>query len=624
MPFGDLVEGPIERTPSRVVEEIDLCAVVLVHEIPYTDPDQTDRPVPAGVVPEPQSDPGQLEPVVGRSSECLAPGEERVFSRSSPVRELQLEYDRGGQPAVRAQASGDGLGMRPDGLADHRTIHLVAGKRVLFPVRTAPSAGNDGSGIEAAGEGAGSRGEGTERALEVPVGCVGEVSDRSDPDARQACSRGRTDSPDAIDRKRPEKALRVAGSDLHQAIGFRKRARDLGHEAAGADSNGDREPGGLANPSPDPFADPACPAEEAQRAGDVEIGLVERERFDHRRELAKDPLNDSGHFRVSRHAAGEEDPAGAEPARFDGGHRGVHAESPGLVGGRRDHTPRAGPSHDDRPSAELRVVVLFDRGVEGVEIRVQDRPRAVHGPILAVEARNASRRRARFPWHFRVIRSAFVAYYGVFLDLRGRSCRVIGGGRIALGKVEGLLAAGARVRVISPEVVDQLEVLVDGGDVEWLPRAWRRGDLAGAFLAIAATDDSRINREVAAEAERLRIPVNVVDVKRLCSFIAPATLQRGDLQIAVSTGGGAPALAGIVRDRIADLVGPEYETTVAILQEARRRLRESAATPEQRRETLLDLARSRLPEHVRNRDLAAIEGLLVDALGDEAWEPEPF
>ncbi len=136
------------------------------------------------------------------------------------------------------------------------------------------------------------------------------------------------------------------------------------------------------------------------------------------------------------------------------------------------------------------------------------------------------------------------AYYPVFLDLRNRPVVVIGGGRVAARKVAGLVEAGARVRVIAPRVIApvQAEAVVR--------RRYRKGDLKGAVLAFAATDDRAVNQAVALEARRRRIPVNVADSLEECTFLAPARLTRGAVQIAISTSGTNPRLAKELRKRL--------------------------------------------------------------------------
>jgi siroheme synthase-like protein len=136
------------------------------------------------------------------------------------------------------------------------------------------------------------------------------------------------------------------------------------------------------------------------------------------------------------------------------------------------------------------------------------------------------------------------AYYPIFLDLRDRPVVVVGGGRVALRKVTGLLEAGARVRVIAPRTAPRLRAY----RIE--RRRYRPGDLRGAVLAFAATDDRAVNHAVAGEARRRRIPVNVADSVDDCTFLVPARLQRGDLHIAISTSGRDPRLAKATRRQL--------------------------------------------------------------------------
>src|SRR5512141_3240996 len=135
------------------------------------------------------------------------------------------------------------------------------------------------------------------------------------------------------------------------------------------------------------------------------------------------------------------------------------------------------------------------------------------------------------------------AYYPIYLQLQDQPCVVIGGGRIAEGKVEGLLAAGARVTVISPDLTPRLQDLADQNEIRHIARAYQPGDLADAFVVISAIDQAEINHQVWSEASANRQLVNVVDDPPRCNFIAPAIVRKGDLTIAISTGGKAPALA---------------------------------------------------------------------------------
>jgi precorrin-2 dehydrogenase / sirohydrochlorin ferrochelatase len=166
-----------------------------------------------------------------------------------------------------------------------------------------------------------------------------------------------------------------------------------------------------------------------------------------------------------------------------------------------------------------------------------------------------------------------VALYPLFLDITGRRCVVVGGGPIAEGKVNGLLAASAEVTVISPAVTDGLAEAVRAGRIGHRRRVYRDGDLAGAALAFAATGDVAVNAAVAGEGGRRGVWVNAADDPAHCDFILPSVLRRGALAIAVSTGGASPALARAVREELERHVGDEYATLVDVASEVRGALR---------------------------------------------------
>lgn len=178
-------------------------------------------------------------------------------------------------------------------------------------------------------------------------------------------------------------------------------------------------------------------------------------------------------------------------------------------------------------------------------------------------------------------------YYPVYLNLRGHRVLVIGAGPVAWQKVSALLQSGASITVVAPDAHPEIEGWARQGKLEWRPRRYRTEDLKGARLVIAATDDKALQRRVAAEARARRVWVNVVDVTPLCDFIAPATVVRGDLQIAVSTGGGSPGLAKFVRRRLEQCIGPEYADLLALLQRLRPTL---LAFPNEKRAAILNAA----------------------------------
>jgi len=150
-------------------------------------------------------------------------------------------------------------------------------------------------------------------------------------------------------------------------------------------------------------------------------------------------------------------------------------------------------------------------------------------------------------------------YYPIYVQLYEQPCVVIGGGKIAEGKVEGLLAAGAKVTIVSPCLTSRLHTLVEQNQITYIARMYQPGDLAGAFIVICATDQTEINHQVWQEASANRQLVNVVDDTPRCNFIAPATLRKGDLTVAISTGGKAPALAVRLKERLQEQIGTEYE-----------------------------------------------------------------
>jgi uroporphyrin-III C-methyltransferase / precorrin-2 dehydrogenase / sirohydrochlorin ferrochelatase len=159
--------------------------------------------------------------------------------------------------------------------------------------------------------------------------------------------------------------------------------------------------------------------------------------------------------------------------------------------------------------------------------------------------------------------------YPVNLDLQGRRCVVVGGGKIAEDKIKGLLEAGANVRVIAPELTVGLEELSANNQVEVNRKWYSTGDLDGAFLAIAATDDTATNALVFAEAEELKVLLCSVDDIDHCHFAAPATVRRGDFLMTLSTAGKAPALAKRLRRELGASFGPEWGALVDVLSEAR-------------------------------------------------------
>jgi siroheme synthase-like protein len=166
--------------------------------------------------------------------------------------------------------------------------------------------------------------------------------------------------------------------------------------------------------------------------------------------------------------------------------------------------------------------------------------------------------------------------YPVSLVVAGKECVVVGGGTVATRKVAGLVAAGAKVRVIAPEVCEEIRAM----PVEVVQRPYQSGDLDVAWLVIAATDDPEINQQVHADGRQARVWVNAADDPDACSFLLPAVVRQGPITVAVSTSGHSPALAGWLKDQIAAQIGPEMALLAELLSEARDELKAAGRSTE--------------------------------------------
>jgi precorrin-2 dehydrogenase / sirohydrochlorin ferrochelatase len=160
--------------------------------------------------------------------------------------------------------------------------------------------------------------------------------------------------------------------------------------------------------------------------------------------------------------------------------------------------------------------------------------------------------------------------FPMFVKLDGRQVLVVGAGKIGEPKIGGLLETGARIRVVSLDASPTVRQWAREGKLELELRAFTVDDLAGAFLAVVATNSRTLNERVYREAQRRGVLCNVVDVPDLCDFFYPAMVRRGDLQIAVSTGGKSPSLAQTIRQQLEKQFGPGYAAWVAELGETRK------------------------------------------------------
>ena len=211
-------------------------------------------------------------------------------------------------------------------------------------------------------------------------------------------------------------------------------------------------------------------------------------------------------------------------------------------------------------------------------------------------------------------------YYPVYIQLREQPCVVVGGGKIAEGKVEGLLAAQANVTLISPDLTARLRDLLEEKQITYLGRAYQVGDLTGAFLVICATDQAEINHQVWQEASANRQLVNVVDDTPRCNFIAPSILRKGDLTIAISTSGKAPALAVRLKERLQRDLGPEYERFLELAGELREPLARHVPDFETRKALWYELVDSEILDVLARGDETLAREIISRVVGFE-FEP---
>jgi precorrin-2 dehydrogenase/sirohydrochlorin ferrochelatase len=208
-------------------------------------------------------------------------------------------------------------------------------------------------------------------------------------------------------------------------------------------------------------------------------------------------------------------------------------------------------------------------------------------------------------------------YYPILLDLNRKLCVIVGGGRVAERKVRSLLQAGARVKVISPHLILSLERLKENRKIIHRQRSFRTGDLEGAFLAIAATDDRQANERVFSQSLQRKIPVNVVDDPVHSSFIVPSLVQQGDLIIAISTSGKSPALAKALRQKFQKEIGPEYIFLLKLLGALRKKILSMKLGQKRNQVILRRLAGANLLPWIRKNDDTALEKQITKLLGFE-------
>ena len=202
-------------------------------------------------------------------------------------------------------------------------------------------------------------------------------------------------------------------------------------------------------------------------------------------------------------------------------------------------------------------------------------------------------------------------FYPIHLDVTGKRCVIIGGGKVAYRKACSLKESGADVVVVSPEVCSEM---VNEEELVLIKKEYEECFLDGALLVIAATDNEAINKKVTLDAEKRNIIVNVVDYPERCSFIVPSTINRGDLCISISTGGASPAVAKRIREELEAVFGKEYEEYLDLLTKMRSLAMTTVEDDAKRRRILQRLAEKDIFDIVRVEGVEVAEAKMRDII----------
>ena len=205
-------------------------------------------------------------------------------------------------------------------------------------------------------------------------------------------------------------------------------------------------------------------------------------------------------------------------------------------------------------------------------------------------------------------------FFPVYLNLTGKHVVVIGGGEVAERKVASLMGTGAAVTVISPDLTPELLALSKANAIEWTKRGYAPGDCSGAVLVLSATDDPKTSQAVWNEATKSGVLVNTADLPALCDFIMPAVVRRGDLAVAISTGGASPALAATLREKLSAILGPEYGQLLDLLAGARPGIQQRFSDERDRKALHYRILDSNLVQLLKQQDRDGAERLLNEII----------
>jgi precorrin-2 dehydrogenase len=201
--------------------------------------------------------------------------------------------------------------------------------------------------------------------------------------------------------------------------------------------------------------------------------------------------------------------------------------------------------------------------------------------------------------------------YPLNLKIQNKCCLIVGGGEVAARKIEPLLVCGAKVKVVSPTVCDTIRSLVESERIEWRERGYRKGDVKGAFLVFAATDNSEVQNQVIEEARLHDILLNCADIPDACSFQVPAVVRQGGLLLAVSTTGASPALSAWIRKRLSLEYGVEYGLLVDLFASIRAEVLNDGSSSGSHKRVFEKILETDILACLRNRDWPALQAELA-------------
>jgi precorrin-2 dehydrogenase/sirohydrochlorin ferrochelatase len=209
-------------------------------------------------------------------------------------------------------------------------------------------------------------------------------------------------------------------------------------------------------------------------------------------------------------------------------------------------------------------------------------------------------------------------FFPIFLKISGRSCLVVGGGDVGTRKVNSLLASGAYVTVVSKDISDELKELVDRGKVKYLEGAFSPDHLSGIFLCIVAIDNKSVTDKIAGICRKSGVLVNVADDPEMCDFYFPSVVSRGDLTIAISSGGTSPAMAKKLREEMEVEYGPEYESVFKVMGFLRDRLMQLGQNSTKLKNLMGKLASIPMAEIIRQGEIEKLKTEVEAVIEGEA------